>query len=414
VGGNIILNLRLLYVILLRYVFIEFPASGLMKKIVVLGSTGSIGRSALSVISAHSDKYKIVGLTANRNHELLLRQIKEFGPEIVAVSDPEAAAHLRAQVKIPVLEAEEGVCRVSAYEDADFVLSAIVGFAGLMPTLSAVKAGKTIGLANKETLVTAGSIVMEEARKSGSVILPVDSEHSAVFQCLKGADKDSVRRIILTASGGPFLNMSIDELENVRPEDALRHPNWSMGRKITVDSATLMNKGLEVIEAHHLFGLEPERIGVIIHPQSIVHSMVEFVDGCIIAQMSVPDMKAPIAYALSYPERLEGVIPCLDLSEVSGLTFSMPDTGRFPCLSYAYDALREKGVMPAVLNASNEAAVDAFLGGDIGFNDIPAIIKNVMDNHGNETAGAIGAVLEADGKARREAAKMIKEIKKKG
>jgi 1-deoxy-D-xylulose-5-phosphate reductoisomerase len=361
-----------------------------MKNIVILGSTGSIGRNALSVVSNHGKgTMNIVGLTANSSTGLLLEQIEQFGPEVVAVANEEAAEELRKKTQVEVLSGQEGLCRVASWERADFVLSAIVGAAGLVPTMAAVRAGRAIGLANKETLVVGGNIVMEEAARSGARILPVDSEHSAVFQCLEGRGREYLRRIILTASGGPFVGMSTAELEKKTPEDALRHPSWSMGRKITVDSATLMNKGLEVIEAHYLFGVSPDRIDVAVHPQSIIHSIVEFIDGCSLAHMSVPDMRAAIAYAMTYPERMEGVIEHLDLSSVGKMTFAEPDKESFPCLSYAYDALAEGGTMPAVLNGANEAAVAAFLEGGIGFNDIPAIIKMTMQDHEKGTATTI-------------------------
>jgi 1-deoxy-D-xylulose-5-phosphate reductoisomerase len=388
-----------------------------MKNIVILGSTGSIGRSALDVISVRRDRFRVVGLTARRNHELLLRQIEEFGPEVVAVSDPGAAAFIREKVSgksgPKVLEGERGLAEAASWESAGFVLSAIVGFAGLLPTLAAVKAGKDIGLANKETLVVAGDIVKSEAARSGTRIIPVDSEHSAVFQCLGGADRAFLSRIVLTASGGPFAGKSARELDGMTPEDALKHPSWSMGRKITIDSATLMNKGLEVIEAHHLFGVGPESIDVLIHPQSIVHSMVEFTDGAALAQLSVPDMRGAIAYALSFPERMEAVIPRLDLSSVGELSFSKPDHENFPCLSYAYKALEAGGAMPAVLNAANEAAVEFFLDGKIGFNDIPAIIKKTMDSQEAEKADRVETVLDAHRRAYEYARGLIGSVKVK-
>lgn len=381
-----------------------------MKRVTILGSTGSIGRSALSVISGHRDRFRVVGLTAHRNIELLQKQIEDFEPEVVAVFDETAAFRLRQKVRVPVLQGQEGLSQVASHEKADFVLSAIVGSAGLLPTLSAVKAGKTIGLANKETLVVAGNIVLEEARKSGSRILPVDSEHSAVLQCIEGRNRQYLRKIILTASGGPFVGRTAEDLRHVTPEDALKHPSWTMGRKITVDSATLMNKGLEVIEAHYLFGVEPENIDVLIHPQSIVHSMVQFNDGCSIAHMSVPDMRAAIAYALSYPERIDDVIPPLELADMKNLTFQKPDFKSFPCLLYAYQALKQGGTMPAVLNAANEAAVEAFLEGKIGFNDIPVIIKDTMDIHKTEGPIGIEEVLRADGWAGQKAGELIDSV----
>jgi 1-deoxy-D-xylulose-5-phosphate reductoisomerase len=381
-----------------------------MKNVVILGSTGSIGRSALDVIARNRDRFRVVGLSAHQNVELIAKQAEEFKPEVVAVAEPAAADELRRMLKTPVLSGQEGICEVASHKDADFVLTSIVGSAGLLPTLAAVKAGKTIGLANKESLVAAGEIVMAEAEKSGSRIIPVDSEHSAVFQCLEGQDRKSLRKIFLTASGGPFIGKSRDELKNVTPKEALNHPRWSMGNKITIDSATLMNKGLEVIEAHHLFGVGPDDIEVIIHTQSIIHSMVEFTDGSCIAQLSVPDMRGAIAYALSYPERLDGVIEPLDFTSIGELTFSMPDFESFPCLSYAFEALRKGGTMPAVLNAANEVGVEGFLAERIGFNDIPAIIKKTVDAHERAAIGSIEAVLKADVWAREHAGRLLESI----
>ena len=390
------------------------------KKVAILGSTGSIGKSALAVIERYPERFSVSALSACKNHELLLEQIERFKPDIAALSDPEAASALRGRIKnkIPVLSGEEGVLRVASYEGAAFVISAIVGFAGLAPTLAAIRAGKDVGLANKEALVTAGEIVMAEAERRGVKILPVDSEHSAVFQCLNGLSSrngDFGGNIILTASGGPFLGRSARELEGVTARDAVAHPNWKMGMKISVDSATLMNKGLEVIEAHHLFGVPPERIKVLVHPQSIIHSMVEFPDGSIIAQLSVPDMKAPIAYALSWPERLSGVLPPLDLARLGkDLSFSEPDTNAFPCLLYAYEALREGGLTPAILNAANEAAVSAFLSGEIGFNDIPVIIRETVRRRERQNKKLTGeqSVFQADSDARKSASDLIGQIKK--
>lgn len=371
-----------------------------MKRITILGSTGSIGKSALEVITKYRDRFEVVGLTANSNIRLLEEQVNTFKPEIVAVADEAGAIELRKKLNIDVLSGNTGIAEVASYSRSDFVLSAIVGFAGLIPTLSAIKTGKTVGLANKESLVVAGEIVMEEAVKYGAKIIPVDSEHSAIFQCIEGRSRESIKKIVLTASGGPFFGKSKSELDRVTIEDALKHPNWDMGRKITIDSATLMNKGFEVIEAYHLFGLSPDEIDVLIHPQSIVHSMVEFKDRSYIAQLSIPDMKGPIAYALSYPERLDDPMPCLDLSRIEKLTFRKPDTGCFPCLLYAYEASREGGTMPAVLNAANEVAVGAFLQRAIGFNDIPVIIGNTMHSHKKEAVTGIEAVIEADRWAR--------------
>ena len=352
-----------------------------MKDIVILGSTGSIGRSALDVVSTHEGQFRVLALTGHANRGLLLEQVERFRPKLAASADPETAEALREQGIAHVVEGVDGLKEAASMPEADFVLSAIVGAAGLEPTLEAVRAGKTIGLANKETLVVAGDAVMEEARSRGVKILPVDSEHSAVFQCLEGRGGNDIKKIVLTASGGPFRGRAVDELEDITPAQALRHPSWSMGRKISIDSATLMNKGLEVIEAHHLFGVGPEKIGVVVHPQSIVHSMVEYTDGSVIAQMSVPDMRGAIAYAMGYPSRMDDVIAPLDLASVGSLTFGDPDINSFPCLGYAYDALKRGGTMPAVLNSANEVAVDAFLSGDIGFMDIPRIIKKTMDAH---------------------------------
>lgn len=382
-----------------------------MKRISILGSTGSIGKSTLEIIGLNRDRFRVVGLAARGNLSLLKEQIERFSPQLVAVYERECAERLTAELgngaPVMVLSGLEGLIEVATMDEADFVISAIVGAAGLLPTYSAIKEGKTVGLANKETLVIAGKIVIEEARKSSAKIIPVDSEHSALFQCLEGRNRSEIRRLILTASGGPFRGMSKKELSSVRVEEALRHPNWKMGAKITIDSATLMNKGLEVIEAYWLFGIPPERIEVIIHPESIIHSMVEFNDGTIIAQLSRPDMKGPIAYALSYPERLSGVVESLNFGVLKSLTFELPDKEAFPCLELAYTALREGGTMPSVLNAANEVAVEAFLEERIGFNDIPLIIEKVMQRHHKMTCNSIEEVLEADRWARDEARRII-------
>lgn len=383
-----------------------------MKKITILGSTGSIGKSALDVISKFPDKFKVVGLTAGTNIPLLIEQIKQFRPVVVAVSDEKAYRRLKSEVKnLEMLCGTEGIRSVAGMSEADTVISAIVGSAGLLPTLAAIRAGKTVALANKETLVMAGDIVMSDVRKYNATLLPVDSEHSAIFQCIRGHDKGSIKKIILTASGGPFVGKTRKALENVSPEHALKHPNWSMGRKITIDSATLMNKGLEVIEAHYLFELLPEKIDVLIHPQSIVHSIVEFIDGSYIAQMSMPDMKGPIAYALLYPERLNNVIAPIEWERLSAITFHKPDNNTFPCLSLAYSALAAGGTMPAVLNASNEIAVSAFLDGIVSFNSIPVIIKNIMDIHRLQPVIDIETVIEADMWARQAAKQEIKKMR---
>lgn len=382
-----------------------------MKNIVILGSTGSIGRSALEVIGRFPDRFRVVGLTAGKNVALLLEQIGRFAPQVVAVADEQtyrAVLSALGSGRQPELRSGvEGICSVAAMEQTDIVISAIVGAAGLLPTLTAIKAGKKIALANKETLVMAGEVALAEAHRSGAVLFPTDSEHSAIFQCLQGYRKNALKRVILTASGGPFIGRAAEELETVSPEDALRHPNWSMGKKITIDSATLMNKGLEVIEAHYLFDLPPGAIDVLIHPQSIIHSIVEFADNTCIAQLSRPDMKGPIAYALSYPERLDEVMEPLAWETLAGLTFRRPDRKTFPCLSLAYEALAQGGTMPAVLNAANEIAVAAFLDGVVGFNKIPVIINNIMERHTLRAADDLEVVLEADRWARQSAGQLI-------
>lgn len=387
-----------------------------MKNIVILGSTGSIGRSTLEVIAQNRERFRVVALAAGSNIDLLEQQIKTFSPDIVAVADADAAYALSKRFNkslkgTEILAGDEGINSVAAYAGADFVISAIVGSAGLLPTITAIKAGKTVGLANKEALVMAGDIVMREAKKSGTRIMPVDSEHSAVSQCIEGHNSSDIRRIILTASGGPFINRTKDDLKNIKPKDALKHPNWNMGRKISIDSATLMNKGLEVIEACWLFDMPPEKIDVLIHPQSIVHSLVEFKDRSFMAQMSMPDMRGPISYALSYPERTDGPIPGLELENIGPLTFRKPDHDMFPCLLYAYEALRAGGTLPAVLNAANEIAVYAFLESKIGFNDIPAVIKKVVEVHTVKQSPDLEDVLEADRWARGKAENYVKELR---
>jgi 1-deoxy-D-xylulose-5-phosphate reductoisomerase len=384
-----------------------------MKKITILGSTGSIGRSTLDVIARNLDNYQVAALSAGKNIELFEQQIRSFRPEIVAVADKKSADKLSKRVNgVEILSGAEGINSVASYGNSDLVISAIVGSAGLLPTLGAIRAGKTIGLANKEALVMAGEIVMAEAKKKRIKIIPVDSEHSAVFQCLEGHRKKEVRRIILTASGGPFYKRKKEDLRHITAEEALQHPNWSMGKKITIDSATLMNKGFEVIEARWLFDLSPRMIDVIIHPESIIHSLVEFRDRCCLAQMSMPDMRGPISYALAYPARLDDPIPALDLGGIGTLTFRKPDNGRFPCLSYAYEALETGGTLPSVLNASNELAVLAFLQNRIGFHDIPVVIRKTLDGHSAGPAGSLEPVLEADRWARERAGKYIRELER--
>jgi 1-deoxy-D-xylulose-5-phosphate reductoisomerase len=387
-----------------------------MKRLTILGSTGSIGRNALDIVSQYRDLFKIAVLTAGANVDLLEKQIKSFSPEVVALANENAAEELRKRMgkrrasSLDILSGKNGVAEAAAYKDSDFVLSAIVGAAGLVPTLSAIRSGKTIGLANKESLVMAGKIVTDESKKYKVKILPVDSEHSAIFQCIEGHGISDVKKIILTASGGPFADKGIDELNNITPEEALKHPKWKMGKKITIDSATLMNKGFEVIEAHYLFGIPSKSIEVLIHPQSIVHSMVEFNDRSCIAQLSVPDMKGPIAYALTYPKGLENVVDKLSLQDIESLTFKKPDNECFPCLSYAYMALDVGGTMPSVLNAANEVAVDAFLKGVIRFTEIPFIIRKTMYSHTVTSDKELDVVIEADRWARKTAKEAVKSI----
>ncbi|MDA8098207.1 MAG: 1-deoxy-D-xylulose-5-phosphate reductoisomerase, partial [Nitrospiraceae bacterium] len=340
-----------------------------MKRISILGSTGSIGTSTLAVVEKFPDQFSVAALAGGNNIDLLEQQVRTFRPALAAVAAEHAASELRRRctgLPVRILAGVEGMIQVAAAEEADVTVSAIVGTAGLVPTMAAIRAGKDIALANKEVLVTAGQLVMEECRKRNVRIFPVDSEHSAIFQSLQAGERKDVKRLILTASGGPFRDHSREDLATVSLAQALKHPNWSMGRKITIDSATLMNKGLEVIEARWLFDVAPERISVLVHPQSIVHSLVEFRDGSVIAQLGMPDMKGPIAYALSFPHRLPEVSPALDLASISTLTFKEPDGELFPCLGYAYDALAAGGSMPAVLSAANEVAVKHFLDERIG------------------------------------------------
>ncbi len=371
-----------------------------MKHLTILGATGSIGTSTLEIVAAHPDRFRIEALTAGANLELFARQIERFSPRLAVVHDEklarELATILPAGAKAEIMFGVEGLVAAATMAETEMVVAAIVGAAGLIPTAAAIKAGKDIALANKETLVTAGHLFMDLIEQHGVRLYPVDSEHSAVFQSIEGHRTADIARIILTASGGPFLNRPVDSLAAVTVADALNHPNWSMGKKITIDSATMMNKGLEIIEARWLFATPPEKITVNIHPQSIIHSMVEYVDGCVIAQLGTPDMKAPIAYALSYPERIAtGVIP-LDLTAFSGLTFFKPDTDRFPAIRLAYRALADGESMPAVMNAANELAVEAFLQGRIGFTAIPVLIERVMDRHTPCRLNSIADVLEID------------------
>jgi 1-deoxy-D-xylulose-5-phosphate reductoisomerase len=382
-----------------------------MKSLAILGSTGSIGVSTLEIVAAHPDRFRVVALTAGNNVALLEEQIRAFHPEMVAVFDATSAGRLKERLGVGaprILTGRDGMIACAAHSGAQLVVSAIVGAAGLEPTFAAIAAGIDVALANKETLVAAGEVVMQEVARRGIHLFPVDSEHSAIFQSLAGHRRDDVRRLILTASGGPFRDCSAAELERVAPGDALAHPTWSMGRKITIDSATMMNKGLEMIEAHWLFDLPPEKIAVHVHPESIVHSMVEYVDGAVIAQLGIPDMKTPIALALSWPERLPLDLPPLDLCQLGRLHFSEPDHERFPCLSLAYKAMRSGGTAPAVLNAANEVAVEAFLDHRLGFTAIPRVIAAVLDRHEPAPADNLTEILAADAGARVAARNLIK------
>lgn len=381
-----------------------------MKRISILGCTGSIGTQALQVVDFLRDHLEVVGLAARSNVDLLEQQIERFNPRMVALSDEASADLLRTRLKskdVKVFGGRDGVVQVATMPEADMVLSSIVGIAGLIPTLEAIKAGKNVALANKESLVTAGSIVMKAAIEAGVCILPVDGEHSAIFQCLSADEKQNVNKLILTASGGPFRGKSIDELSDVSPMQALNHPNWTMGRRITVDCATLMNKGFEVIEARWLFDMDISKIDVIIHPESIIHSMVELIDGSILAQLSTADMRLQIQLALTYPERRRSSVPYLKLSQVGSLTFQEPDMEQFPCLRYAYEAGRTGGTMPAAVNAADEVAVEAFLNRKIGFLDIPGIIKQTMEAHQPVLNPALEDIMSSDRWARDFAEKVI-------
>ena len=380
------------------------------KSLTVLGSTGSIGKSTLDVVARHPDKYQIFALTANQQDELLFEQCNQFKPRYAVMLDEQASQRLRhriisAGLKTEVLSGVEGLEQVSAAPEVNAVMAAIVGAAGLRPTLAAARAGKRILLANKETLVMAGRIFMDAVHKSGSELLPIDSEHNAIFQALPiqysgEMTISGVSKILLTASGGPFRNTPLVELKHVTPDQACAHPNWSMGRKISVDSATMMNKGLEVIEAHWLFNAHADDIQVVIHPQSVIHSMVQYVDGSVLAQLGNPDMRTPIAYGLAYPNRIEAGVAPLDLFKIARLDFAAPDFERFPCLALAYRALRAGGTAPALMNAANEVAVDAFLAKRIAFLDIPRLIGDVLDKLPYITVPVLDDVLEADAQAR--------------
>jgi 1-deoxy-D-xylulose-5-phosphate reductoisomerase len=383
----------------------------------VLGSTGSIGISTLDVIAQHPERYRAVGLAANTDVEGLFQQCERFQPTVVAMADQASAAELAKRLasigsSIEVLAGEAGVIAIAELTDAEMVMAAIVGAAGLMPTLAAVRKGKRILLANKESLVVAGDLFMREAKAHKASVLPIDSEHNAVFQCMpqdfeQGLAAKGVKRILLTASGGPFRTWTNDQLKSATPEQACAHPNWSMGRKISVDSATMMNKGLEVIEARWLFDATPEQIKVVVHPQSVVHSMVQYVDGSVLAQLGNPDMRTPIAHAMAWPERHGSGVASLDLFEVARLDFEEPDTQRFPCLRLAFDAVAAAGVAPAVLNAANEVAVDAFLSKQLAFVRIPEIIETVLSQNLEGDLDSVEGLMAIDQAARAAAEQLI-------
>ncbi len=376
-----------------------------MKKIGILGSTGSIGTQALALIEDNPERYTVTALSCRHNTKLLMEQIDRFSPRLAVVEDIEAAEVVRDYCQgrnTEVLSGIEGLMEI-ARSEADIILTSLVGSVGLMPTLEAIEHGKIIALANKETLVTAGRLVMEKARKHGVLILPVDSEHSAIFQSLQGNSIEHVSKLILTASGGPFRTFSKEEIRSRKAVDALKHPNWTMGSKISIDSATLMNKGLEVIEARWLFGVPADHIEVVVHPQSIIHSMVEYQDSSIIAQLGVPDMRLPIHYAFNYPERVAVNLPPLDFRTLEQLTFEQPDMERFPCLGLAYAALNVGGTMPCVMNAANEVLVERYLRDEIGFYDIPRIIEGIMNQHDPIQDYSLEVVLELDQRARSKA-----------
>jgi 1-deoxy-D-xylulose-5-phosphate reductoisomerase len=390
------------------------PARRRPKKISILGSTGSIGCSTVDLIRRKPEEFVVEALTANTDVDTLSTQARELGAKFAAVADPSRYLALKDALAGSGVEVAAGAKAIveAAQRPADFAMAAIVGAAGLEPTLAAVDAGRAIGLANKECLVCAGDLMMERVKQRGATLLPVDSEHNAIFQVFDFARADTVERIILTASGGPFLNRELADIAKATPAEAIAHPNWDMGEKISVDSATMMNKGLELIEAHYLFAMPEERIDILIHPQSVVHSLVSYVDGSVLAQLGTPDMRTPIAYALAWPERIPAPTKRLDLVERGQLTFEAPDTVRFPALRLAREALRAGGLAPTVLNAANEAAVAAFLGGQIGFLDIAATVEQVLADERGGRAGSIGDVLEADRAARRKAGTLIAGVRR--
>ncbi len=380
-----------------------------MKKISLLGSTGSIGVNTLDVIERYPESFQVCALSAGSNVDLFARQIRKFKPALAALFDStkiDALKELVGDLDVEIVSGQEGTVSAASFSEADLVVSGVVGSAGLLPALSALKAGKNLALANKETLVIAGELVLKEAERTHTRIIPIDSEHSAIFQVLNGEKPERIKKIILTASGGPFRTFTLKQMEKVTVKEALNHPNWSMGAKITIDSSTMMNKGLEYIEAKWLFGVDT-KVEIIVHAQSIIHSMIEFVDTSIVAQLGIPDMRVPIAYALTYPDRFESELPSLDLASMGNLTFEAPDFERFPCLKLAMDAMEMGQTMPAVLNAANEIAAQAFLDELIPYKDIAEIIRMVMQNHSPVSLHELQNVLDADHWAREEATKLI-------
>ena len=385
-----------------------------MKRLAILGSTGSIGSQTIEVVRRHRGMFRVAGLAANSRLDLLARQLAEFRPRLVCVGPGQAQgpiARTAKRYRAKLVEGGNGLAGLAGMPNADMVVNALVGAAGLEPTLAAIKAGHDVALANKETLVAGGQVVMAAARRRRTAVIPIDSEHVALHQCLDGRDPATVRRLILTASGGPFRRQRRHQLRRVTARHALRHPTWRMGPKVTVDSASLMNKGLEVIEAHHLFGIPVERIEVVIHPESIIHSMVEFIDGSVLAQLSVPDMRLPIQYALTYPRRLPSLVKPISFGDLGKLTFHRPDTATFRCLKLAYLASEVGGTMPAVMNAANEVAVHAFIEGRISFLRIPEIIVRTMGAVPRAEAATAVAILQADAMARAEAVNLIEHLK---
>jgi len=388
-----------------------------MQSITILGATGSIGVSTLDVVARHPDRYRVYALTGQTRIEVLADQCAQFRPQVAVVGTPEAATQLQILLKArgvqtDVLHGEQALCDVATAAACDTVMAAIVGAAGLRPSLAAARAGKKLLLANKEALVISGQLFMDAVAASGATLLPIDSEHNAIFQCLpvgyqRVPPQHGIRKILLTASGGPFLDRDIASFESITPEQAVAHPNWRMGRKISVDSATMMNKGLEVIEAHWLFGASAEQIEVVIHPQSVIHSMVAYADGSVLAQLGNPDMRTPIAHALAYPERIDSGVDAIDLARIGQLDFRKPDTVRFPCLQLAFDVLHAGGCAPAVLNAANEIAVQAFLDGHIGFSKISKVIAETLSRVPSASVDTLESLLDQDARAREQARTLL-------